>query len=169
MYRLLYSRGICSHRIKATEISVRVIPAQIVWPLRHEVMWPSKPLEYVKIPGDEDAAMSQHYGLFVLDEDEPVSVVSLFWESRESQAGVDVRVAQFRKFCTRVSNQRRGYGKRLLERLVADARAGGGTSLWCNARVEQAGYYRKIGLGEVPGRAFEKDGQRYVIMEMPLC
>ena len=34
--------------------------------------------------------------------------------------------------------------------------------------LEQAGYYRKLGLSDVPGRAFEKDGQRYVIMEMPL-
>ena len=150
-----------------TAISVRVIPPQMVWPLRHEVMWPSKPLEYVVIPGDEDAATSRHFGLFLLDKDEPVSVVSLFWERREGQ-GVDESVAQFRKFCTRVSHQRKGYGTLLLERLVADARAGGAKSLWCNARVEQAGYYRKLGLYEVPGRAFEKDGQRYVIMEMPL-
>jgi len=131
-------------------------------------MWPSKPLQYVVIPGDEDAATSRgHFGLFVLDKDEPVSVVSLFCERRESQ-GVDESVAQFRKFCTRVSHQRKGYGTLLLERLVADARAGGATALWCNARVEQARYYRKLGLYEVPDRAFEKDGQRYVIMEMPL-
>ena len=38
--------------------------------------------------------------------------------------------------------------------------------VWCNARVEQIGFYSKhFELVEMPGSRFEKGGREYVLME----
>jgi hypothetical protein len=49
-----------------------ITPAQ-TYPLRHQVLWPDKPLDYVKIAEDEEG---QHFGAF--QDQELVSVISLF-------------------------------------------------------------------------------------------
>ena len=48
--------------------------------IRHKVMWPNMPLEYVKLPNDESA---RHFGLFV--NGEIISIISLFKENNEIQ------------------------------------------------------------------------------------
>ncbi|WP_368086702.1 hypothetical protein [Paenibacillus sp. NFR01] len=41
-------------------MDIRLVSKEAAWQLRHEVMWPDKEPEYVRIEGDESAA---HYGL----------------------------------------------------------------------------------------------------------
>ena len=141
--------------------TVRRVPAAVVWPIRHQVMWPEKPPEYSHVIGDEDPRVSQHFGLYV-DGDRLVSVCSLFFD--------DAECAQFRKFATLDAEQRRGHGSHLLQHVLAAAREAGARSICCNARIEQAPFYAKFGLVERSGNgtAFEKGGRQYIIMEMPL-
>ena len=48
----------------AGEFSSRAIRGEATWPLRHEVMWPEKPVSFVKLDGDlTDEA--RHFGLCV--------------------------------------------------------------------------------------------------------
>lgn len=42
-------------------MEIKEIPASETWPLRHKVMWPNKPLDFVVLPIDEEGI---HYGLF---------------------------------------------------------------------------------------------------------
>ncbi|MBR8538286.1 GNAT family N-acetyltransferase [Carboxylicivirga sediminis] len=118
--------------------------------IRHQVMWPDKPVDYVRLPNDEEG---KHYGLFV--DDEMVSVISLFITDKQ---------AQFRKFATLQSYQGKGYGTLLLKEVIHVARNLSLDKLWCNARMDKAGYYAKFGM-KLTDRTFLKGGIEYVIME----
>ncbi len=52
-------------------IKIREIQAQETYKLRHQVMWPDKPIEFVKLNDDENGI---HFGL--LKDSNIISVVS---------------------------------------------------------------------------------------------
>lgn len=131
-------------------IKIRPITASQTWSLRHKVMWPNMPLDYVKLPNDEQGI---HYGLF--EDGELVSVVSLFVENGE---------AQFRKFATITSEQGKGYGSDLLSYMLKEASSLGIKRVWCNARLDKTSFYHKFGLKET-AHSFVRNGQSYVVME----
>jgi GNAT superfamily N-acetyltransferase len=127
-------------------IAIRPIEPSQTYALRHAVLWPDKPLAYVKLPED---ATGLHYGAFV--EEELVAVISLF-------IGED-GVARFRKFATDPAWQGRGIGTALLRHVLSVARAQGASELWCDARHNTLPFYQRFGLmpegdvfykGEVP-------------------
>lgn len=126
------------------------LPAEATWQLRQEVLWPSKPLAYVKIPEDEKGL---HCGVKV--KGELVSVISLFIKEEE---------AQFRKFATLHKEQGKGYGSYLLSHILQEAKKLGVKRIWCNARVETAGFYKRFGMVETDNR-FYKGDIPYVVME----
>ncbi|MCE3200968.1 GNAT family N-acetyltransferase [Paenibacillus sonchi] len=132
-------------------MEIQKVHKEAVWQLRHEVMWPERELDYVKLDDDDDGV---HYGLF--DGERLVSAVSLFIDGKE---------AQFRKFATRTEQQGQGYGSRLLQHVLDEAERTGVNRIYCNARSYKAAFYKKFGLAEVPGTAFTKGGKEYIIME----
>ena len=121
--------------------------------LRHEVLWPDKPLDHVKLEND---AAGYHYGAFF--DDQLVAVVSLF---------VDGDEARFRKFATAPAYQRQGIGSALLRYTVAEARRLGARRLWCDARQDSAAFYARFGL-QPEGAVFYKDSIPYLRMGMEL-
>ncbi|WP_209443690.1 GNAT family N-acetyltransferase [Paenibacillus camerounensis] len=131
-------------------MDIRLISKEQAWQLRHEVMWPERELDYVKLD-DDDAG--EHYGL--LEQERLISAVSLFIEGHE---------AQFRKFATLDSEQGRGYGSRLLQHVLEEAEARGVRRIFCNARSNKAPFYEKFGLAAT-GQSFTKGGKDYIIME----
>ena len=126
------------------------ITQEQAWKIRHEVMWPDKPFDYIKVDGDDHAT---HYGLFI--NSKLTSVVSLFIDNEE---------AQFRKFATITKEQNKGYGSRLLQHTLKQAELAGARRIWCNARTNKRAFYHKFGLEETDQR-FSKGGKEYVIME----
>ncbi|WP_229201206.1 GNAT family N-acetyltransferase [Arcticibacterium luteifluviistationis] len=126
------------------------IAASQTWPLRHEVMWPNMPFDYIKVAGDENAL---HYGLW--QGEELVTVVSLFIEGKD---------AQFRKLATRVSEQGKGLGTSILNHVLTEAKSKGIKRLWCNARVDKTKFYEKFGLVKTE-QTFTKGGIDFVILE----
>ncbi len=132
-------------------MEIHKVHKEAVWQLRHEVMWPERELDYVKLDDDDDGV---HYGLF--DRDRLVSAVSLFIDGKE---------AQFRKFATRIEQQGQGYGSRLLQHVLDEVEQRGLDRIYCNARSHKAAFYKKFGLAEVPGTAFTRGGKEYIIME----
>ncbi|MFC0214942.1 GNAT family N-acetyltransferase [Paenibacillus chartarius] len=129
---------------------IRIIPKEQAWQLRHEVMWPDKELDYVKLADDEEGT---HYGL--MEEERLISVVSLFVQGTE---------AQFRKFATAVPYQNKGYGSMLLSYALGIAQAAGVKRIFCNARRDKAPFYEKFGLTATE-QTFTKGGIDYVVME----
>lgn len=132
-------------------MEIKVIEASETWPLRHKVMWPSKPLDFVVLPNDEEGL---HFGLF--EKDILVSVVSLFINGQEGQ---------FRKFATDDYFQGRGYGTKLLNHLIAEAKRLNIRSLRCNARMTAIEFYQRFGM-KVASDIIRKNGKDYVMMEL---
>ena len=134
-------------------MEIKTIPYQYTWPIRHQVMWPNQTIDYVKLPNDEQGI---HYGLFV--QNHLVSIISVFVINQE---------AQFRKFATLIEEQGKGYGTHLLTYLFTELTHKKVDKIWCNARLEKAGYYEKFGMIKTE-QTFSKGGIPYVIMEKKL-
>ncbi|MDT3427665.1 GNAT superfamily N-acetyltransferase [Paenibacillus forsythiae] len=131
-------------------MDIRIIHTEQAWKLRHEVMWPEKELDYVKLQDDEEGT---HYGLF--EGEVLIAVVSLFIHGAE---------AQFRKFATLASHQNKGYGSRLLLHMLGEAERAGVNRIYCNARIGKASFYQKFGF-TVTEHTFTKGGKDYIVME----
>ena len=108
------------------------ISPQQTYPLRHAVLWPDKPLDFVKVPDDE---AGMHFG--VEQDGEFVSVVSLFCEGKE---------ARFRKFATHPHFQRKGIGSLLLSHVMQVAQQKGCHAIWCDARLDAQAFYERFGM-----------------------
>ena len=132
---------------------IRPILPAATYSLRHQVLWPDKELEYVKIENDE---AGQHFGAF--QHDELVAVISLFVENSE---------ARFRKFATRPDCQGQGLGSALLRHVFDEARQRGADRIWCDARQDSAGFYQRFGM-EPEGAVFYKGPIPYVRMARTL-
>ncbi|PIQ47198.1 MAG: GNAT family N-acetyltransferase [Cytophagales bacterium CG12_big_fil_rev_8_21_14_0_65_40_12] len=129
---------------------IKQISAAQTWPIRHQVMWPDQPFEYVKLEEDDNGI---HFGLF--EDTDLRSIVSLFIKSNE---------AQFRKLATLEAYQGRGYASQLIEHLITFCKQRKVKRLWCNARTSKSSFYQKFGFEETSIR-FTKKGEYYVIME----
>jgi len=115
-------------------VEIKSISPEETYDLRHQVMWPDHPRDFIKLPED---IMGKHFGLFVSNN--LTSVISLFISNEE---------AQFRKFATDLNEQRKGYGSQLLNFLIDYTESIGIHRLWCNARVNKTHFYKKIGFKE---------------------
>lgn len=131
-------------------IRIEKIKAEQTWEIRHQVMWPAKPKEYVQLAEDFNGS---HFGLFV--DERLTSIVSVFEENGD---------VQFRKFATLNDQQGKGYGSQLLQFLFDRMERRNCQRIWCNARQDKVGYYRRFGLSETD-QQFTKGGIAYVIME----
>nr|WP_090869005.1 GNAT family N-acetyltransferase [Oceanobacillus limi] len=131
-------------------MQIKRIEKELVWEIRHQVMWPDKAFNYIKLAEDD---LGIHFGLFT--KGRLVSVVSLFIAEEE---------CQFRKFATLQDEQGNGYGTTLLEFAIKEAKKHGIARIWCNARENKTDFYKKFGLQETNNR-FEKGGKSYLIME----
>lgn len=119
--------------------------------LRQQVMYPDKSIEFVKLPNDE---LGLHIG--ILENNELVSVMSLFIENRD---------VQFRKLATRKEMQGKGYASTLMKWLIDYAKDMKLNKLWCNARKETVDFYKQFGYKETD-KTFSQNGYEYIVMEL---
>lgn len=134
---------------------IKKIPYQSTWAIRHQVMWPNKPFDYIKLEADEEGI---HYGLYV-DKD-LVSIISLFIDSNDKEA-------QFRKFATLDNYQGKGYGTVLMKHLLSELVTLNVERVWCNARINKADFYERFGMSKT-AETFVKGAIGYVVMEKKL-
>lgn len=123
------------------------------YPIRHQVMWPNKPLDYIKIKGDEDAL---HFG--IEQDDTIVSVVSLF---------ISCKSAQLRKLATQADYRNRSYASLLIKKCIEKALEHHCESIWLNARSTKTSFYEHFGFNST-NEKFEKGGISYQIMKLKL-
>jgi len=132
---------------------IQPIAPEATYALRHQVLWPDKPLAYVMIAEDADG---HHFGAF--QQGALVAVISLFVMGAE---------ARFRKFATRPDCQRQGIGSALLRHVFGEARRLGASHIWCDARQDSAAFYERFGL-RPEGAIFYKGPVAYVRMACTL-
>lgn len=132
------------------QIEIKEINAYKTYNLRQQVMWPNKPLDYIKLEQDQDG---HHFGLY--KNNIIVSVISLF---------INKNNAQFRKFATDIKEQGKGYGSILLKHVILFSENNNIKKIWCNARKDKSEYYKRFGL-TTSNITFSKGGINFVIME----
>lgn len=132
---------------------IRPIPAQQTLVFRQAHMWPDKPLEHVKVPGDETAL---HLGAF--DGETLVGVASFF----QKPPGI-----RLRKLAIAPNYRGAGLGSQLVQEGAKLAAEQGHTQLWCDARQTARGFYEALGF-TLDEATFEKSGLTYQIARLDL-
>ncbi len=133
---------------------IEQIRVEYAWSMRHRVMYPDRPFEYVQLPQDHEGL---HYGVFV--DKQVVTVASLYLQEHQR--------AQFRKVATEPLYQNRGYATLLLRYIFEQAETYERSLIWCNARAQKIGFYERLGMYPTD-QQFHKDGIDFVIMEKML-
>jgi len=125
------------------------IDLELVLPIRKQVLWPEKSIDFVRVDGDEDAV---HFGYF--KGYDLLGVVSIFQQNSNFQ---------FRKLAVSFEHQGIGLGTKLVEHLKIYCESLDGYDLWCNARVEKLPFYGRMGF--VPfGEVFKNNSKSYQMM-----
>jgi GNAT superfamily N-acetyltransferase len=132
---------------------VEQIFPSLTWRIRHEVMYPDHPLDFVKLENDFGG---MHFGLYL--NHELTGVVSLFINGEE---------AQFRKLAVLQKEQGKGLGKQLMEYLIDFCKAQHIKLLWCNARVNAQDFYFKLGFTPT-NQTYTAAGYDFVRLELKL-
>tara|TARA_Y100001956_G_C4119404_1_gene186589 strand:+ start:1304 stop:1732 length:429 start_codon:yes stop_codon:yes gene_type:complete len=135
-------------------MDIRRITATDTLPIRFEVLWPHRSIEFCRVDEDETGL---HYGVYV--DDELVSVASIF------TAG---RVSRLRKFATKESHQNQGIGSALLTHIIGELKKEDTQEFWCDARESAMEIYKKFGFRS-EGDRFYKSDVPYFKMSVRLC
>jgi len=133
--------------------TIRTILWQDALPVRHEVLWPNKPISFCKIDGDE---VARHYGIYI--KEQLVSVASIY---------IDDKTARLRKFATLAEFQGKGLGTQLINHILSDLKQLNIITFWCDARKTAIGFYQKFNM-EQEGGEFNKSEVAYVKMNVAL-
>lgn len=134
-------------------MNITAIEASQTWQIRHEVMWPDQPFEFVQLEEDN---LGLHFGVF--DDEKLVSIVSCFIVGDEMQ---------FRKLATLEEFQGKGIASDLLKYILKLAKEKNLQKVWCNARSNKKTFYEKFGMIDT-NKNFTKAGQEFTIMEVLL-
>lgn len=133
--------------------SIEQIAPYNTWAIRHKVLYPGKPFDFVRLEDDEHG---MHFGLF--ENNQLMTVISTFRKGDQ---------LQFRKFATLPEYQGKGYGTSMMKYILNFAMIEGVTRIWCNARATAETFYARLGFSR-SGELFSKNGIDYLIMERQL-
>jgi GNAT superfamily N-acetyltransferase len=132
-----------------SEITIRVVAAEIVLPLRRDVLRPGRTLEQASFPED-NAPETFHLAAF--EGERVVGVASLYPKPLPetvqvlAEAPSSTCAWQLRGMGVDSSLQKRGIGALLLRAAASQVLERGGDLLWCNARVSALGFYLAAGF-----------------------
>lgn len=126
-------------------MEIKQLSATEVLPVRHQVLWPDKPMSFCMVPDDEQAT---HYGAFIGEQ--LVCVASIYIQGHE---------ARLRKFATLSEFQGQGIGSNVIDHTISNLKDLNIQYFWCDARATALGFYQKFGMA-VEGSEFEKSGVR---------
>lgn len=126
---------------------------QIQWnqtlPLRQQVLWPTKNIDFCQLEGDHEAL---HFGAFI--DNQLVCVASVF---------IDNNKARLRKFATLPTFQHKGIGTRVLQHILTDLPQHAINYFYCDARQSAINFYQRFGMS-CAGAPFTKSGVHYISM-----
>ncbi len=134
------------------DATIRIVPTESVYPIRHLILRPNQKYEDCVFPGDA-LPKTTHFGAYV--DDRLIGIASVYREilpQRDNRDGWRIRgMATLEKFrgC--------GIGGQLLEACIRHVESEGGQLMWCNARTPAATFYRHYGFAAV-GDEFDITG-----------
>ena len=137
---------------------VRTVPASEVWPIRHRVLRPDRPLASSRYAGDDEPA-TRHFAVF--DGGGAVGVASMYHEDPPPPFTVPGLVPgrgwHLRGVAVLDEFRGTGAGSALVRAALATAVRTGAFAVWCKAGTSAAGFYRRYGFRTV-GEEFEIPG-----------
>lgn len=134
-------------------MQIRLISPEATLPIRHSVLWPSKPIEFCQVKED---GSGNHFGVF--ENDVLLCVASIFITGAE---------ARLRKFATLHEHQGKGFGTRMIEYIIEYLKQKGVTYFWCDARESAQDFYARFDM-QKRGERFFKSGEPYFRMFVDL-
>lgn len=140
-------------RESETHMDIRRICWQQTIPLRHQVLWPSKPPEYCHVDGDVNGL---HFGFFIGET--IICVASVYLDQNE---------ARLRKFATDANYQNQGVGSKMLAHIIDDLKSTNTGLFWCDARESAVGFYERFDMHKASDRFYKAD-VAYFKMEIVL-
>ncbi|NJN16898.1 MAG: GNAT family N-acetyltransferase [Oscillochloris sp.] len=136
---------------------IRGISAAEARVIRSMVLRPGQAAEQLVYPGDDEPP-SFHGGAF--HEDQLVGIASVY---PEAHPAYDWPAAwRLRGMATLPEVRGMGYGKGLIQVCLAHIAAHGGQNLWCNGRVNAAGFYTLLGFAAYGDEFITESGPHYV-------
>jgi ribosomal protein S18 acetylase RimI-like enzyme len=151
----------------SSEATVGLVSAEAAYPLRHAVLRPGLPVESVRFRGDDhpegahaaaildgdhgddsdhpDHRDHRHHRDHAVDVDEIVSVGTIFPDPPPWDPAAD-GAWRIRGMATAEGVRGRGFGRRVLDALIAHAVAHGASLVWCHARAGAVDFYRRAGF-----------------------
>lgn len=151
-------------------MQVRRVPASVVHPVRTEILRPGwAPASAVYADVDERPGVV-HVAAF--DGDAVAAVGTAFAEAPPPAVRAELPARAYepgaawrlRGMASTEAGRGRGFGKAVLDEVVAAAREAGARVLWCNARLGAVAFYQRQGL-VTAGERFEMPeiGPHYVM------
>lgn len=134
-------------------MDIKRVSAEEVLGIRHEVLWPEKPVDFCRLEDDKSGI---HYGCYI--DNKLVSVASVF---------IHCKRARLRKFATIKKFQGKGIGSYLLKSIITDIKKAGIEIFWCDARVSASDFYKRFSMTQ-KGDIFLKSDIEYIVMEREL-
>lgn len=131
------------------EVVIKKALLEEILPIRHKVLWPDKPFEFVKVEGDEEGI---HFGLY--QNSQLVTIISLFAEGKSMR---------FRKFATLPEFQNQGLGKKMILYIVEYAKENGFERVWCDARTDALNFYERAGFKKFSDAFLKEEIEYYKI------
>ena len=133
-----------------TNLNIEQVTPELVWNVRHEVLYPNLGIEAVKL---DDDFIGTHFGAFV--DNKLAGVVSVYEDDDK---------LLFRKFAVRSEFQNQKIGSQLMAYILDYASTLGKKSIWCNARSSALYFYKRFGFTS-NGKTFTKNGIDFMAIE----
>jgi GNAT superfamily N-acetyltransferase len=121
---------------------VRLISAEVTWPIRHEILRPGLPPETARFDGDH-APDTRHWGASV--DGKWVGVASVMREEG----------ARLRGMAVLKEAQGQGIGRQLVLQIQAWAVRESVPEIWCFARVHVVSFYAKLGFKRTDAQVYD--------------
>ncbi|MEB3203146.1 MAG: GNAT family N-acetyltransferase [Candidatus Sericytochromatia bacterium] len=139
------------------DLSVQVVDATVVRPLRHAVLRAGRPEAESRYPQDADG-LTLHLAAWAGG-----TLVGCCTVVAEGHAGVPGATRQLRGMAVDAAWRSRGVGAALLQAMNDCLASAGVARVWCNARVGARAFYLREGWLQV-GEAFSLVGLPHVVM-----
>ncbi|GAD79389.1 GNAT family N-acetyltransferase [Vibrio ezurae] len=135
-------------------MQIRQINASSTLSIRHQVLWPNKPIEFCKVDEDE---LGVHFGAF--KNEQLVCVASVF---------ITASNARLRKFATLPQEQGKGIGSAMIRHIIEYLTQRNIDVFWCDARESAIDFYHKFDM-HTEGERFYKSEVAYfkMILSVP--
>ena len=122
-------------------MKIERLTVEEVLPVRHEVLWPDKPLSFCKLDDDNEG---EHFGIRM--NGLVVCIASTFTKNNE---------VRLRKFATRHKFQGKGLGSSMLKFLINKYQKEGYAKFWFDARESAIPFYQKFGFSTEGEKLFK--------------